>query len=337
MRWVTCDPIGSADSLNLYEFAKNNPTSAVDRSGLGTESESSQSSESWIHQVATQYGGKEGGAAPSSESEEHGSVVAKEPYGESEEHGPALKEPSCKTSLWELFPAFSLIKINKKNCADSIGYGYLVEKQAADTFHWASMHSTVLTRNTALTALAIGAGLFAGSFATGTALPGLATAFSQAGTAAGATFLSAGVWAGVHLPRTVAVGWTWLQSIRQRFSGFVEGVKEFFWNPQPFKAVVSRDYWDRYGPAFGRSLHHWFFPQKWTWIPEGLRNAGFNLLEMPPFIDFRGGLNSWMGFASRWGGVRGAVAGTIDWFIRILIPSSLIGGGTIGYSIGTNE
>jgi hypothetical protein len=28
----------------------------------------------------------------------------------------------------------------------------------------------------------------------------------------------------------------------------------------------------------GQSLHHWLFPQRWDFIPQGIRNAGFNYL-----------------------------------------------------------
>jgi hypothetical protein len=65
----------------------------------------------------------------------------------------------------------------------------------------------------------------------------------------------------------------------------------------------------------------------------GIRNAGFNLLEMPKLIDFPGGLNSWMGFASRWGGVRALVPALVENGIRLAIPASLAGGAYGGYKL----
>jgi RHS repeat-associated protein len=41
-RWLSPDPVGTADSINLYEFARSNPANAADRTGLGVWD--------WIHE-----------------------------------------------------------------------------------------------------------------------------------------------------------------------------------------------------------------------------------------------------------------------------------------------
>lgn len=78
------------------------------------------------------------------------------------------------------------------------------------------------------------------------------------------------------------------------------GVK-FFLNRQSFKSL-SHSYWKVRGGAKGRSLDHWLFPQK-SRLPNFIKNAGFNLVELPRYNPFHPtlGLNQWMGFAEYWG------------------------------------
>jgi len=61
---------------------------------------------------------------------------------------------------------------------------------------------------------------------------------------------------------------------------------------------------------------------------------GLNLLEMPRFINFPGGLNSWIGFAPRWGGYRAVLAPVIENAIRIVIPGTVVARAYEGYQIG---
>jgi RHS repeat-associated protein len=96
-------------------------------------------------------------------------------------------------------------------------------------------------------------------------------------------------------------------------------LQRFFWDNRAFD-IIRRQYWQQYGPASGRSLHHWLVPQRWTWLPQGIRNAGFNLLEMPKILSGPLGLNQWMGFALRWGGSRYVVAMMIEGEIKVLLP-----------------
>ncbi len=112
------------------------------------------------------------------------------------------------------------------------------------------------------------------------------------------------------------------------------GTLKFFWDPRDFRKI-SREYWAIFGPANGRSLHHWLFPQRARWAPLGLRNAGFNLLEMPGWPTIRGfNLNTWMGFAPRWGWGPMFGAYSLEWSIRLAIPGSILGGGYLGYLLG---
>jgi len=106
---------------------------------------------------------------------------------------------------------------------------------------------------------------------------------------------------------------------------------KFFYDNRAFRAI-SREYWKANGPANGSSLHHWLFPQSATWVPQGIRNAGFNLLELPPIIDTPfGGLNQWMGLSpSPW-------APVVDWGIRLGIPTSLISAAAAGAALGSNS
>ena len=107
----------------------------------------------------------------------------------------------------------------------------------------------------------------------------------------------------------------------------------FFWNNRAFRSI-SRAYWRKYGPASGRSLHHWLFPQRARYIPQGLRNAGFNLLEMPKILPGNLSLNSFMGFAVRWGGYRYVLAGFTEQGIRFVVLLSAYYSGKAGYEVG---
>ncbi|HID22137.1 MAG TPA: hypothetical protein EYP14_07015 [Planctomycetaceae bacterium] len=109
-----------------------------------------------------------------------------------------------------------------------------------------------------------------------------------------------------------------------------------FFDPRSWR-VISEEYWAIRGPAMGRSLHHWLIPQRWRFVPSGIRNAGFNLVELPslwgvfhPSLS----LNSWMGFAPRWGGTQRFFALAVENGIRGGIPLSLFSSACGGYIIG---
>gem|GEM_PF-3678697 len=56
------------------------------------------------------------------------------------------------------------------------------------------------------------------------------------------------------------------------------GLKKFFWNDISWNRTSSL-IWE--GKAAGNSMQHLLFQNSWKWVPRGLRNAGFNLLEIP--------------------------------------------------------
>jgi RHS repeat-associated protein len=96
-------------------------------------------------------------------------------------------------------------------------------------------------------------------------------------------------------------------------------LKNLLWDNRTF-ASVRQQYWRISGGANGSNLHHWLFQNSWKWVPQGLRNAGFNLIEIPGF------LNQWAGgIAFR------------EWLIRLGILGSsglsLYGSAKIGESI----
>lgn len=112
--------------------------------------------------------------------------------------------------------------------------------------------------------------------------------------------------------------------------------RRFFWDNRKFDAV-RKAYWKANGPANGRSLHHWLIPQRMSRIPQGLRNAGFNLLELPKVLSGNLGLNQWMGFAVKWGGYRMVIAYTIENGIKIAIPLAIYEAATIGTDNSNGE
>ena len=79
--------------------------------------------------------------------------------------------------------------------------------------------------------------------------------------------------------------------------------KNLFWDDRSFSSV-SKQYWGISGGANGNSLQHLFFQNASKWVPRGLRNAGFNLVEIP--LD----LNRWAGgrFWREWL-IRGSILG----------------------------
>ncbi|MDA3835610.1 MAG: RHS repeat-associated core domain-containing protein [Spirochaetales bacterium] len=67
------------------------------------------------------------------------------------------------------------------------------------------------------------------------------------------------------------------------------GISRLFWNNRTFSSV-SNQYWSQtIGRANGKALHHIFVQNQSSWMPQGFRNAGFNMLEIPA------SLNTWMG------------------------------------------
>ncbi len=73
-------------------------------------------------------------------------------------------------------------------------------------------------------------------------------------------------------------------------------------------------------------------------MPQGIQNAGFNLINLPPMRGvFHRSLdaNTWMGWARKWGPQHAARAALVENAIRVGIP--VLGTGTyyVSYQIGT--
>jgi hypothetical protein len=74
-----------------------------------------------------------------------------------------------------------------------------------------------------------------------------------------------------------------------------------------------------------------------TRVPVGIRNAGFNLLELPAWRVYgKLNLNTWMGFAqsSQWPLIQRAGATVAEWGIRAAIPAAGAGAAYGGYKLG---
>lgn len=77
--------------------------------------------------------------------------------------------------------------------------------------------------------------------------------------------------------------------------------KNLFFDNRNFK-TISAQYWRLSNGAGGKDLHHWLIPNRWKWVPQGIRNAGFNLIELPS------GFNRWLG--------RGSLRDLKEWTLR---------------------
>ncbi len=117
----------------------------------------------------------------------------------------------------------------------------------------------------------------------------------------------------------------------------ISGLK-FFYNNEKY-AKISKSVWV-YG-ANGKSLHHWLIPQRWTRVPQGIRNAGFNMIELSNWNPFHKklGLNQWMGFAPNWVNhpLQRILARTTEFSIRIFILSAPIVSPFLGAYIGVKR
>lgn len=85
-------------------------------------------------------------------------------------------------------------------------------------------------------------------------------------------------------------------------------LKNLIWDPRSFENV-SKQYWRVSRGADGKALHHLWVQNQSRWMPQGFRNAGLNMLEIP------GALNTWMGgrLAREWvfrAAIAGILAGT---------------------------
>jgi RHS repeat-associated protein len=126
------------------------------------------------------------------------------------------------------------------------------------------------------------------------------------------------------------------QATRGAASALAEsGTARFFYDNRRF-AAISREYWNGI-PANGASLHHWGIPQRAAWVPQGVRNAGWNLVELPALnglVHPTLSVNTWMGFARNWGGRAAIQARIVENGMRLGIPSLGAGVAVGGYYAG---
>jgi RHS repeat-associated protein len=88
--------------------------------------------------------------------------------------------------------------------------------------------------------------------------------------------------------------------------GGAQSMRTLFWN-NVSAVKARRDIWRAVpGGADGRALHHWLIPDRWEFIPQGIRNSGLNL------IPIYGPFNTWLGFALKQGVLRSSVARLIE-------------------------
>jgi hypothetical protein len=73
--------------------------------------------------------------------------------------------------------------------------------------------------------------------------------------------------------------------------GIVSELRRFFWDNVGRWARTR--YWKAGGGAGNRVLHHWLFPDRWKWIPNGLRQSGMNLVEISRSLNSRMGGGPW--------------------------------------------
>jgi len=84
-------------------------------------------------------------------------------------------------------------------------------------------------------------------------------------------------------------GETWrLLTTPKYFATKLRNLGRIFWDSSSRSALSSR-YWRGTANALGMQLQHLWAMHSTSWLPQGLRNAGFNLLEVPAAF------NHWMG------------------------------------------
>jgi hypothetical protein len=119
-------------------------------------------------------------------------------------------------------------------------------------------------------------------------------------------------------------------------------LKRFFYDDRDFN-LIRKEYWSSKGQTgllgqkiLKRDLHHWLIPQADREISRGIRNAGFNWIELPSFegaFHRTLNLNQWMGFAQNWGEVRAAPAIFAEAAIRMAILAALPASAYLGYEV----
>ncbi len=125
---------------------------------------------------------------------------------------------------------------------------------------------------------------------------------------------SGGEWAGTAVSVAFGAAHLGRNIVGQGGRSLLRGAGRMAWDNRTWGTV--RSVWSKaVGPlaSEGQSLHHWLIPQRWKWVPQGLRNAGFN------YLPISAGFNSWMNGSTavrtgvEWG-FKGVVAGMYGGF-----------------------
>ena len=102
--------------------------------------------------------------------------------------------------------------------------------------------------------------------------------------------------------------------------GGAQGLKTLLKDPRRWSSI-SRAFWRQFpNGAEGRALSHWLIPRSATWVPNSIKNAGWNTVLLS------GRFNTWMGFAPMRFGVSAwekAAAIAADHAVRFSIGGTL--------------
>jgi RHS repeat-associated protein len=316
-RWISCDPLGYTDGINPYTYVHDNPLNGVDSSGLETESTPREQAAAMS---STELHTEGPPPAPKTDSSAGSNYTSRYPAGESTlaSHESGLIWTKNKQ------PEIDLLRARMPRLEESIVAPCMSDSPRAVGARVGDCRGVI-----AMTTVYAGGGAaVAGYEAVGTM--GLHIAVRYPGAVLAGTVITAGI-NGNTLP---GMGTT--ASVAQSEGAAANRLSRFFYDPRNFKTEVSPEYWLSRS-ADGASLHHWLIPQRAGWVPQGIRNAGFNMVELPAFrgVFHRSlGLNQWMGFARNWGPGPARQAALVENGIRLAIPGSIVGGGAAGGYVG---
>jgi RHS repeat-associated protein len=236
-------------TLNAYSYAMNNPATLVDPSGHCAQ-------EQWH---ATDYGSI-GVCSP--DTGEVGSTVPN-PVAQELQHQYVVDEGWFES-------------IVSGNSEPSFGKSMIPVIGSGQTMIYHYKHGNYV-RGVIYTVLTISDVILVGTIAKGVI---------KIGIKGGAALLASQFGQGVKL--MVMGEWRAFGETFRLLTGKAHyGVKELFYNADEF-AAVSKQYWQGTATEVGAQLQHLWVMNSTRWVPQGIRNAGFNLLEIPAAF------NHWM-------------------------------------------
>lgn len=314
-RWMSCDPAGTVDGINLFVYVRNNPVRFNDPLGTETGSSESKGDGRNSSMIGPPRPPDTGGSAEPN-------YTLRYPAGESmlASHESGLMWSKSKQ------PDIDLSKAQMPKQAESIVAPCMSDSPRAIGAPVGDCRGVI-----AMATVYAGGGIAATGYEVAGST-GLRIAVQFPKVVAAGTAITAGI-NGNTLP---SMGTTAPSSVAQGGSAAASRIPRFFYDPRNFKGEISPEYWASRS-ADGASLHHWLIPQRAGWVPQGIRNAGFNMVELPAFrgVFHRSlGLNQWMGFARNWGPGPARQAALVENGIRLAIPGSIVGAGAAGGYVG---